>query len=127
MLLGRAAERARIDRLLTEARSGTGGVLVIRGEPGIGKSSLLADAAAHAEGMTVLTARGLESEVELPFAGLLALLRPILPVLDRTPVPQAAALRSALGLGPSGAEDRVLVAAATLSALVAQAEDQPVL
>ena len=78
MLLGRDAERAAIERLLADARVGTSGVLVISGEPGIGKSALLAYAAERAGGMRVLSARGFEGEASIPFAGLLELLRPVL-------------------------------------------------
>src|SRR6266511_1549479 len=71
MLRGRAAERAVIDGLLASARAGCSGVLVIRGEPGIGKTALLDYAACRAgvEGVRVLRGAGMESETELPFAG----------------------------------------------------------
>src|SRR5215210_2758422 len=97
MLLGREAERAQIDALISRARSGTSGVLVIAGEPGIGKSALL-EHAAQVRGVRLLRARGIESEVEMGFAGLHELLRPVLPTVDRLPAPQAGALRAALGL-----------------------------
>src|SRR5690349_3025523 len=100
MLLGRSAECAAVDELLSAAREGRSRSLVITGEAGIGKSSLLEYAAASAEGMTVLSARGYESESEIPFAGLSDLLSPVLRVLPRLPDPQAAALSSALSLGP---------------------------
>ena len=122
MLLGRDAERARIDALLERAREGTSGVLVIRGEAGIGKSALLEYAAGRAGAATVLRARGIESEVELAFAGLHELLRPVLGELDRLPAPQADALRGALGLSPAPAE-RHLAGAALLGLL---AETEPV-
>ncbi len=122
MLLGRDAERARIDGLLERAREGTSGVLVIRGEAGIGKSALLEYAAERAGAATVLRARGIESEVELAFAGLHELLRPVLGELDRLPAPQADALRGALGLSPAPAE-RHLAGAALLGLL---AETEPV-
>src|SRR4051794_8357870 len=127
MLLGRVAERDRIHGLLTRSRAGTSGVLVIRGEPGIGKTALLDDVAAHAESATVLRARGMESEIELAFAGLHELLGPALRALDRVPAPQAAALRAALGLESGGAAERHLVGAATLALLGALAEERPVL
>src|SRR3954452_12718183 len=98
MLLGRASECERIDALLARARAGSSGVLVIRGEPGIGKTALLDDAAANAEGVTVLRARGVESEIELASAALHELLGPVLGALDRVAGPQAAALRAAVGL-----------------------------
>ena len=89
MLLGRDDERLALDRLLAEAREGRSGVLALVGEPGIGKTALLDHAAGRAEGMRVLRARGVESEAEVPFAGLAELLRPALAALDRVPAPQA--------------------------------------
>lgn len=92
MLVGREQERLALDRLLAEAREGTSGVLALVGEPGIGKTALLDHAAECARGMRVLRARGIESEAEMPFAGLADLLRPALAALDRIPAPQASAL-----------------------------------
>ena len=77
--------------------------------------------------MTVLTARGIEAEADVPFCGLLELLRPILQCLERIPTPQALALRSALALGPAAATDRFIIGAATLSVLAAHAEESPLL
>jgi DNA-binding CsgD family transcriptional regulator len=127
MVIGRDHEVARIEGLLARARLGTSEVLVISGEPGIGKTALLDYAIERADGMTVLTARGVESEAEIAFAGLSALLRPTLGRLDDLPVPQAAALRGALGLAPGLEGDRFLIGAATLSLLAAHAEQVPVL
>ena len=75
MLLGRESERAAIERLLADARVGTSGALIVSGEAGIGKSALLGHAASAAAGMRVLSARGIEREASIPFAGLLELLR----------------------------------------------------
>jgi DNA-binding CsgD family transcriptional regulator len=125
MLLGRRDERLALDRLLAGAREGRSGVLALVGEPGIGKTALLEHAAAQAEGMRVLRARGIESEAVIPFAGLAELLRPALGALDRIPAPQADALAGALALGPSGARDRFAIGAATLSLLSASAEERP--
>jgi hypothetical protein len=97
VLLGREEERLALDRLLAEARDGRSGVLALVGEAGIGKTALLGYAAGRAEGMRVLRARGVESEAEIPFAGLAELLRPALGALDSIPRRQAAALASALG------------------------------
>ena len=127
MLLGRDAEHAGLRELLDRARHGTSAALVIRGEPGIGKSSLLDDAVAAAEGMTVLRARGVESESELSFAGLADLLAPVVDERDALPAPQRAALAGALALGPPVAGDRFTVYAATLSLLAMAAERAPVL
>jgi DNA-binding CsgD family transcriptional regulator len=126
-LFGRTVERARIDAVLRGARAGQSGALVLRGEPGIGKSALLQYAIGHASGFTVLTARGFESESEIPFAGLADLLRPALHLMDRLPGPQAAALESAMSLGPPAGGDRFSVCAATLSMLAAAAAHDPLL
>jgi DNA-binding CsgD family transcriptional regulator len=125
MLLGRDEERLALDRLFAEARDGRSGALGIVGEPGIGKTALLDYAAAGADGMRVLRARGIESEAEVPFAGLAELLRPALNALDRIPEPQAAALAGALALAPATAGDRFAIGAATLSLLSACADDEP--
>ena len=98
MLLGRDEERTAIGVSLDEARAANSGAVVVRGEPGIGKTALLIDARERALDMHVLSARGVESESELPFAALHQLLRPALEHLDKLPCPQERALRSALGL-----------------------------
>jgi DNA-binding CsgD family transcriptional regulator len=125
VILGRAAELARLDRLLADARAGGGGALVIRGEAGIGKSALLHRVAATATDMSVLRGVGIESEIEMPFAGLHLLFHPYLDRVEALPGPQAAALRTALGLTASGAGERFLVGAATLSLLSELAGDRP--
>jgi DNA-binding CsgD family transcriptional regulator len=117
MLLGREAECARIDALLDAARGGASAALMIRGDPGIGKSALLQAAVRRADGMRVVRARGVESESELTFAGLADLLAPLLDRLDGLPPAQSAALAGALALGPPAAPDRFAVYAATLSLL----------
>lgn len=127
MLLGREEERTAIDALLDEARASRSGALVVRGEPGIGKTALLVDARERASDMHVLSARGVESESELPFAALHQLLRPALVHLDKLPAPQARALRSALGLDDGVADERFLVFAACLTLLSELAEERPVL
>ena len=116
-----------IDQLLSAARSGHGEVLAIVGEAGIGKSALLGYAEERAVGMNVLRARGVQSEAQIPFAGLFELLRPALASLERIPQPQAAALEGALALRPACAEDRFAIGAATLSLLAAHAEALPLL
>src|SRR3954469_2135031 len=126
MLLGREKERLALDRPIDEAREGRSGVLALVGEPGIGKTALLDYAAGRAGTMRVLRARGVESEAEVPFAGLAELLRPALVALDAIPEPQAAALSGALALGPAtAAQDRFAVGAATLSLLSAFADELP--
>ncbi|MEP6954919.1 MAG: AAA family ATPase [Solirubrobacteraceae bacterium] len=125
MLLGRNDERLALDRVLAQARRGQSGVLALVGEPGIGKTALLDHAAQQAGGMRILRARGIQSEAQIPFAGLAELLRPALDGLDRIPAPQAAALAGALALGPARAGDRFAIGAATLSLLSAGAEEGP--
>jgi DNA-binding CsgD family transcriptional regulator len=127
MLLGRDAECARIVDLLDAARLGSGSVLVIRGDPGAGKTSLLRFACEQAGGMQLLRATGIASESEIAFAGLLELVRPLLGDLDALPTARADALRGALGLGAGGERDRFAVGAATLDLLALAAEDRPVL
>jgi DNA-binding CsgD family transcriptional regulator len=127
MLLGRESECERIERLVARARDGESGVLVLRGEPGIGKTALLEHAAASAGVATVLRVRGVETEVEVAFAGLHELLRPVLDQRGRLPAPQRAALEGALGLAPVAAAEPQLVGAATLGLLAALAEERPVL
>jgi len=127
VLYGREAERARIGRLLEGARASRSAALVLRGEPGIGKTALLEDALAHTTGMQVLTARGVRSESELPFAALHQLLRPVLRYIDRLPDPQAQALRAAFGLAAGSSQERFLVFSGCLSLLSELAEERPVL
>jgi DNA-binding CsgD family transcriptional regulator len=128
VLLGRDTTLGTLDGLLARARGGTSGVLVLTGEAGIGKTALLEEVAARAAGrsMTVLRARGVESEADIPFAGLSELLRPAAPLLDRLPAPQARAIAGALSLDPTPPGDRLAVGAATLSLLAMLAEDGPV-
>ena len=112
------------------ARVGHSGVLLVTGEPGIGKTALLEDAAARADGMCVLRARGSEAESDIAFGGLLALLRPAIALLDQIPGPQADALAGALALRSGSPRsgtprDRFAVGAATLSLLCRFAEETP--
>ncbi len=125
MLVGRAAERQRIDRLLAGARLGEGGVLVVAGEPGVGKSALLDYARAGLDGFAVLETTGSESESDIPFAALHALLHPVFEYVDRLPGPQADALAAALALGAAGTADRFAVGVGTFALLCQVAEEQP--
>ncbi|MEV7213120.1 AAA family ATPase [Kitasatospora cineracea] len=127
MLYGRGTERAAVDRLLAAAGEGRAGALVLRGEPGIGKSALLDAAAGAAAGWRVLRAAGVESEARLPHAVLSQLLAPVLGELDGLPGPQRAALERTLGLADGPAGDRLLVGLAVLTLLGDLAERQPVL
>jgi DNA-binding CsgD family transcriptional regulator/tetratricopeptide (TPR) repeat protein len=124
-LRGRRSERAALDRVLDSARAGSSAVLVLCGEPGIGKTAFLRYAASRASGFRVLRASGSESEMELPFAGLHQLCGPMLGELEQLPGPQRDALRVAFGLREGNAPDRLLVGLAVLSLLAQGAEDQP--
>ena len=126
-LVGRSSERAVIDRLLEAAMDGQSGALVIHGEAGVGKTAVLEYARSRATRMVSLAVAGVEAESELDFAGLHALLRPILGALTRVPEPQRVAVAGALGLGPPSGSDRFMVSAGVLSVLSAAAEEQPVL
>jgi DNA-binding CsgD family transcriptional regulator len=126
VLYGREAECAALDRLLSAALDRRSSALVIRGEPGVGKSTLLEYAAARADGMTVLRAGGIEAEMELPFGGLHQLLHPVARHIASLPRPQAAALRAALGV-EAGEHGRFLVSVGVLSLLAEVAESQPLL
>jgi DNA-binding CsgD family transcriptional regulator len=127
VLFGRDPERVRIGELLEGARASRSAVLVISGEPGVGKSALLEDARDQAGDMRVLSGAGVESEAQLPFAALHQIVRPVLEHVESLPQPQAAALRGALGLAAGGGEDRFLVSLAVLSLLAEAAEDRPLL
>ena len=114
-----------LDGVLDQARGGSSAVLVVRGEPGIVKTALLDYAAGRAVGFRVVRAWGVESEMELAFAGLHQLCVPMLGRLDQLPGPQRDALAVALGMREGPAPDRFLVGLAVLSLLAATAEDQP--
>ena len=126
-LQGRSGEHARLDRLLENVRGGQSAVLVIRGEAGVGKTALLRHAAERASGFRVAQIAGVESEMELPYAGLHQLCAPMLERLDALPEPQRVALSVALGLAPGDPPDRFLVALATLGLMSATAEARPML
>ncbi|HWM00787.1 MAG TPA: AAA family ATPase [Actinophytocola sp.] len=126
MLVGRGTERRLIEQLVAGARIGQSGVLVITGEPGVGKTALLDDALRHTTGMGMLRAVGSESEREIPFGALHQVLRPALDRLDQIPAPQAQALSAALVLSAGATGDRFAIGAATLSLLCRFAEDRPV-
>jgi len=127
MLLGRLPERAALSGLLDAARAGRSGVLVMRGEPGIGKTALLDWAVESAAGLRVARVAGVESEMELAFAALQQLCAPMLDKLAGLPDPQREALGVAFGLDTGAAPDRFLVGLAVLSLLSEAAEQQPLL
>jgi len=91
VLIGREGENRLVENVLTKARNGASAALVIRGEAGIGKTALL-DQAARGSGMTTLRCTGVESEHDLPFAGMEQLFRPVHNLIEGLPHPQAAAL-----------------------------------
>ena len=127
-LLGREQELREVDRILSRAGQ-SGGALLIRGEVGVGKSSILAEAIARAEaaGTRVLRTTGVQSETNLPYAGLHQLLQPWIAGIDQLASPQRGAIRAALGLADEAVPDTFLVGLATLSLLADLAESGPVL
>jgi DNA-binding CsgD family transcriptional regulator/tetratricopeptide (TPR) repeat protein len=126
-LLGRAAEVRQVDELIDGIRDGRSAALVLRGEPGIGKTSLLHYAVRAARGLRTLDVAGAESEQQLGYAGLHRLLLPHLDRLGRLPAPQRAALGAVFGLAGGPAPDRFLVGLGTLTLLADVAADRPLL
>jgi DNA-binding CsgD family transcriptional regulator len=126
-LFGRTGELEILGRLIANVRSGQSGVLVVRGEPGIGKTALLRQLIAEASGFAVARVAGVESEMELPFAGLHQLCAPMLGRLGSLPEPQRRGLSVAFGLASGDGPDRFLVALAALSLMAEAAEEQPLL
>ena len=126
-LFGREPEREAIDGLLAAARGGSSGGLVFRGEVGVGKTALLEYAIRAAPDMQVVRVGGVVAEMELPFAALDQLLRPLQAGLDDLPPPQRAALSSAFGLTAGAGFDRFLVGLAVLTLLSNAAEETPLL
>ncbi len=126
-LRGRRAECAVLDRLIDAVLGGESRVLVLRGEPGVGKTALLEYVVEQASALRVTRTTGVQSEMELPFAALHQLLEPMLDHLDRLPVPQRDALRTAFGASPGPAPDLFFVGLAVLSVLSDVAEDGPLI
>jgi hypothetical protein len=116
-LTDRRAECGVLDQLIYAVLAGESRVLVVRGEPGVGKSALLDYLAGHAAGCRVARAAGVESEMELAFAGLHQLLSPMLDRADLLPAPQRDALLTAFGVSAGPAPDRFLVGLAALGLL----------
>ena len=135
VLVGRGRERATIDRILSEVRDGASRSMVVRGDPGIGKSALVDYMVASAAGFRVIRVTGVESEMEFAFAALQQACVPLLKHLDQLPAPQADALRLAFGLRSAGdptagrAEppDRFLVGLGVLALAAEEAAAQPLL
>jgi hypothetical protein len=126
VLIGRDPEQRLIDSLIEGARGGASAALVIRGDAGIGKTALL-EQALETSRTHALRCIGVQSEHDLPFAGLEQLFRPVRDLADRLPDPQAATLRSAFGLSSDRVEDRLLLGVATLGLLAEAGGDQPLL
>ncbi len=126
-MLGRRSEREVLDRLLEAVRGGQSGVLVVVGEPGVGKTALLAYAIASARGFRVVRTVGVEGEMELAFAALQQLCAPMMDRSERLPGPQRAALSVAFGLTTGAAPTRFLVGLAVLSLLSEVAGERPLL
>ncbi len=126
-LWGRREQCGVLDRLLADVRAGRSRALVVRGEPGIGKTALLGYAAGTAQDFRVARAEGVESEMELPFAALQQLCGRMLDRLGQLPAPQRDALGVALGLRAGSAPDRFLVGLAVLGLLSDVAASQPLL
>ncbi|MFD5628764.1 ATP-binding protein [Streptomyces sp. NPDC127072] len=125
-LVGRQAEFRRIDELTGAAREGRGGVLVLRGEAGIGKSALLDRAREAASGFRVVEVCGSQYETELPFAALHQLCVPVLGQLGELPAPHRESLRIAFGLA-TGTPDAFRIGLATLELLASAARERPLL
>jgi DNA-binding CsgD family transcriptional regulator len=124
-LCGRQRECAVLDGQLRQVRAGRSAVLVLRGEPGVGKTALLEYVAGQARDCRLARGAGVQSEMELAFAGLHQLLAPMLDRAEHLPAPQRDALLSAFGLRDGGAPDHFLVALAVLSLLAEEAADRP--
>lgn len=125
MLVGREDERRRLESLVSGARLGQSGVMLIAGEPGIGKTALLEHTASLSEGMTVVRVTGTDFEQELGYGGLSQLFGPFRGDLELLPEPQRTALLVALNLVSGPAPDRFAVGAATLGVLTRHAEHRP--
>ncbi|WP_123025713.1 helix-turn-helix transcriptional regulator [Mycolicibacterium stellerae] len=126
-LTGRRAERRTLDQLVAAIRNGESRSLVVYGDAGVGKTALLEYLAGQATGCQIARAAGVQSEMELAFAGLHQLCAPLLDHLDGLPVPQRDALRSAFGMSAGPAPDQFLIGLAVLSLLSDAAERRPLL
>src|SRR3954469_13820403 len=126
-LRGRRTECETLDHLLESVRAGQSGALVVRGEPGIGKTALLEYAIDSASDLNVVRATAVESEIELPFAGLHQLCVPLLDWLACLPAPQREALETVFRLSMGPAPDRFLVGLAVMSLVSEAAEAGPLL
>jgi hypothetical protein len=126
-LVGRRRERELLEKLLESARAGRGAVLVVHGEPGVGKTALLDYVVQKGDSFRIARTVGVEGEIELPFAALQQLCAPILALRMGLPPPQRDALGVAFGLAPGNAPSPFLVGLAVLGLLSEAAEDRPLL
>ena len=126
-LVGRRRECELLEKLLESARAGRGAVLVVHGEPGVGKTALLDYVVQKGDSFRIARTVGVEGEIELPFAALQQLCAPILALRTSLPPPQRDALGVAFGLAPGNAPSPFLVGLAVLGLLSEAAEDQPLL
>jgi DNA-binding CsgD family transcriptional regulator len=126
-VLGRETELAQLSELLESARGGRGGALAIRGDPGVGKTLLLAAAVDSAGDFLVLSVAGVQSESDLAFGALSTLLRPVLSGIGGLPRVQADSLGAAVGLASSAHVERLACNAGVVSLLAASAAERPVL
>ncbi|MFL6179747.1 MAG: AAA family ATPase, partial [Actinomycetes bacterium] len=126
-LRGRASECEALRGLISTVQSGSSQVLVLRGEAGVGKTSLLEYVSELASGLRRVQVAGVESDMELAFAGLQQLCAPLLQHLEELPKPQREALNVAFGRGVGATPDRFMVGLAVLSLIAAAADDQPLL
>src|SRR3981081_2204360 len=126
-LLGREREREALGRLLDGVRGGRGGVVVVHGEAGVGKTALLEYAVEAAREFRTARTSGIEAEMELPFAAVQQLCSPFLELMDRLPRPQHEALGVAFGLITGPAPNPFLVGLAVLGLLSDAAEERPLL
>ncbi|WP_433556002.1 helix-turn-helix transcriptional regulator [Pseudonocardia xinjiangensis] len=127
VLLGRQRECEVLDRLLEAVRAGESRALVVRGEPGVGKTALLQYLVGQASGCRMAYATGIESEMELAFAGLHQLCMPVLDRLEHLPQPRRDALTTAFGISAGDPPDRFLVGLAVLELLSGVAEERPLI
>jgi DNA-binding CsgD family transcriptional regulator len=126
-LTGRRSESELLDELVEAVRAGESRALVVRGEPGVGKTALLDYVAGQAAGCRVVRAAGVQSEMELAFAGLHQLLGSMLDRIERLPEPQRDALRTAFGVSPGSAPERFFIGLAVLNLLADVAEERPLI
>lgn len=124
-LVGRRTECEELDRLVSEVLAGASRVLVLRSEPGMGKTALLGYLSRQVADWRLVAAVGVESEMELPYSGLHQLCVPLLDQLDELPAPQRDAMSTVFGLGTGPAPNRFMVGLGTLTLMAQAAEHQP--